>query len=277
MTIRTLSVQNGLLATDLDGTLIPLPGQPQHLIDLELLGNHLFSDEIPLCFVTGRHLASIQQAMREHALPQPAWIMGDVGTSIWKCEGLKSVPLSAYEAHLESITGELPVRRLREILQPLTTGRWGLRFQKEEKQNKFKLSFYANARELTDAVHALQAELADCEAPYSLIDSIDPFTGDGLLDLLPRQVSKAYALQWWSEYVELPNATILFAGDSGNDKAALTAGFRSILVGNATPQLVKEVARYHRQQGWDDLFYHARQSATSGVLEGYRYFREFLR
>jgi HAD superfamily hydrolase (TIGR01484 family) len=69
---------------------------------------------------------------------------------------------------------------------------------------------------------------------------VDPFEGQGLLDFLPRDVSKAYALKWWSDYHGVSHSDVVFAGDSGNDLAALTAGFCAILVANADRGVARE-------------------------------------
>ena len=108
--------------------------------------------------------------------------------------------------------------------------------------------------------------------PYSVVQSVDPFTGSGLIDLLPKGVSKAYALAWWSQHVGLNSTAIVCAGDTGNDLAALTAGYRAIVVGNAERSLAKQVQEVHQRAGWSDRLYLARKPATSGVLEGCRWF-----
>ncbi len=64
----------------------------------------------------------------------------------------------------------------------------------------------------------------------------------------------------------------MFAGDSGNDLAALSAGYRSIVVGNASKSVVEEVTAAHRAAGWQDRLFLASRPATSGVLQGFRYF-----
>ena len=66
--------------------------------------------------------------------------------------------------------------------------------------------------------------------------------------------------------------SIVFAGDSGNDLAALTAGYRAILVGNADRSLAHQALQAHQQSNWSDRLYLAREKATSGVLEGCRWF-----
>ncbi|MDA1233119.1 MAG: HAD hydrolase family protein, partial [Planctomycetota bacterium] len=72
------------LATDLDGTLIPLAESPEHHRDLRLLENLLSDCEMSLVFVTGRHIASVRSAIAEYQLPIPRWILCDVGTSAFE-------------------------------------------------------------------------------------------------------------------------------------------------------------------------------------------------
>jgi hypothetical protein len=55
--------------------------------------------------------------------------------------------------------------------------------------------------------------------------------GNGLIDLLPTNVSKAHALAWWVDHARMMPDSIVFASDSGKELAALTAGYRAILVG----------------------------------------------
>jgi len=115
---------------------------------------------------------------------------------------------------------------------------------------------------------AIRKALADLEADYSIVESVDPFCGVGLIDILPERVSKAYAVDWWRDFEGLSREDVVFAGDSGNDLAALIAGYRSILVSNADSHLVTQVREVHQRRGWTDLLYVAETAATSGVWEG---------
>ncbi|HCS55368.1 MAG TPA: hypothetical protein DIW81_27925, partial [Planctomycetaceae bacterium] len=63
--------------------------------------------------------------------------------------------------------------------------------------------------------------------------------------------------------------------DSGNDYAAFVSGFRAILVNNTNSKIVDQVAQEHQKLGYTDRMYHAKSSATSGVLEGCRAFQLF--
>ncbi len=257
-----------LLATDLDGTLIPLQSSQENCRDLRLLREQACHGEITLVFVTGRHLASVLEAIAQYDLPQPEWIICDVGTTICRRnDDGEFVSAPAYEDELVQIVGQLPIEQVHERLSRVS----GIRLQEPEKQGTFKLSYYADASMLQAVCEQVQQLLLD-DAPYSVIHSIDPFNGDGLIDLLPRGVSKAFALEWWSRLVGVATEQLVFAGDSGNDLAALVAGYRTIVVGNADDQLRDRVHTAHLQAGWTNRLFLAETTATSGVLDGCRHF-----
>lgn len=261
--------QGHILATDLDGTFIPLDDNAQNCSDLRILTSQFEAHGNSIIFVTGRHFESVTQAILEFQLPQPDWIICDVGTSIFQRQNSGTfTPVTAYQDYQDQIITSMPLESLRERLQNTS----GLRMQEQEKQGRFKLSFYADASQLDELVDLIQQILNESDAPYSIIHSVDPFNGDGLIDLLPATVSKAHALKWWSDTFELNPKDIVFAGDSGNDFTALTAGYRTILVGNADRSLSQRVYNYHRELGWNNRLYLAHGMATSGVLEGCRWF-----
>ncbi len=258
-----------VLATDLDGTFIPLLGNHGNQADLAILHREIEKSGITLVFVTGRHFASVTEAIQEFKLPSPDWIICDVGTSIFeRTDAGEFRPIEAYNDHLQQIIAAMPISSLLDRLKTIQ----GLRLQEEDKLGRFKLSFYAEAEELERLVDQIQQELDKTNAPYSIIHSVDPFNGDGLIDLLPAKASKAHALKWWSLQRELAPDAIVFAGDSGNDLAALTAGYRAIVVANAAQGVARRASDEHQKAGWKNRLFLARQSATSGVLEGCRWF-----
>ncbi len=264
-----------ILATDLDGTLIPgdslAPNDPQYqaLATLRLLAA---DERLEIMFVTGRHHDSVIEVMQAKGLPSPQWIICDVGSSIFQ-RGQPSQqqpyrPVQAYVNHLDQIVGSFSIQQLSA---QIATGD-DLRLQEPEKQGRHKLSYYCDAQRLDRHVLTIQHTLEQRRAPYRIVSSIDPFNGDGLIDLLPLGTDKASALLWWANFRGFDSNTIVFAGDSGNDYAALTAGFRAILVGNADRALAVRVADHHRRAGHPTQVYLARGHATAGVLEGCRWF-----
>jgi HAD superfamily hydrolase (TIGR01484 family) len=259
------------LATDLDGTLIPLTMDSYHQQSLVLLADLLKRYEMPLAYVTGRHFASVQAAIAEFNLPQPDWILCDVGTSAWERGAAgEFLHVDRYAQKLQEIAGGIAQGPLLE----LSTAIPGLRPQESEKQAPFKISFYAARARLEEVVSQLRDCLNTMRASFQIISSVDPFTGEGLIDLLPIGVSKAFALEWLCGEQNWSQQSVIFAGDSGNDLAAFNADYNTIIVGNTADSIVAQVREAHRSAGWSSRLYHASQHATSGVLEGVLHFLE---
>ncbi|TWU51715.1 Mannosylfructose-phosphate phosphatase [Rubripirellula reticaptiva] len=253
----------------MDGTFIPLDGNEQNRLDLHELQLELDRNHIALMYVTGRHLELVLDAVRSHGLPSPPWMICDVGASIYQSgDAGKYVLVQGYTDHLGQLVGNHDRNRIVQSLDQFGN----LELQEDEKQSRYKISYYCDAATLNKLVTAIKDQLSHDQAPYRVIDSIDPFTGRGLIDLLPTGVSKAYALQWWASHTGTDQASITFAGDSGNDLAALTAGYCSIVVGNADESVAAEVRRVHDSAGWTNRLIIAKAHATSGVLEGLRCF-----
>jgi len=255
----------GMLATDLDGTLIPLNGNKQNKADLRTMTRALKNQSVALAFVTGRHIESVVSAIEEFSLPKPNWIICDVGSSIYQHNSIGTFELChEYRVRLKEIAGfqmpESTIAKLDRIQ--------GLRLQEQEKQSEFKLSFYTDGHVVNDKKREIANLLGTAEIPFKLIASVDPFNGDGLIDILPAGVSKAFALDWLVSFCSVSKDTVVFAGDSGNDYAAMTAGYQTIVVNNAEKALVQKVHDEHEKSGWTDRLYHARSNATSGVWEG---------
>lgn len=258
-----------ILATDLDGTFIPLPDEPDNETALKTFADAASGGTLSLVFVTGRHLDLVEEAISSHGLPRPNWIICDVGTSIYtRDDDGPFRPLEAYREQLAELVHGMSVEDLADALSVIST----LRLQEPEKQGPFKLSYYVEKRFLDSVAAEVEGVLVESDAPYTLIHSVDPFTNDGLVDLLPQGVSKAYALEWWCRHQGLEMQDVVFAGDSGNDWAALVAGYRAIVVGNAPNDLVDRVKEEHERRGYRDRLYLATKPATSGVLAGCRWF-----
>lgn len=270
-----------ILATDLDGTLIPLtatPDEPSRATArgdssadcpqrqaLTTLGRLADADELEIIFVTGRHHESVMSVMDAVGLPSPRWIICDVGTTLlYRADHQPYLPLQSYVNHLDAIVGRFDTGQLAQALAGID----GLVLQEAEKQGRHKLSFYCDPNRIDTQIARIESKLVEIVAPYRIVSSVDPFNGDGLIDLLPLGTDKSSALTWWAEHSGYEMSRIVFAGDSGNDYAALTAGFRAILVGNADRNLARRVVEHHRQCGTEDRVYLARSPATAGVLEG---------
>ncbi len=258
-----------VLATDMDGTFIPLDGNQQNVRDLKSLCEELEQRRLELVYVTGRHYELVVDAIDHHELPVPQWIICDVGTSIYRSTSTGGHQvLRQYHEDLARIVGDFGVGQLADVLSKTDE----LTMQEPEKQGRFKLSYYCDASLLSRITVQVEQLVERIGAPYQIIASVDPFTGEGLIDFLPTRVSKDYGLRWWVQHTGRAREEVLFAGDSGNDLAALIAGYRSIVVANADDAVTQQVSRAHQSASWSDRLFLASQPATSGVLEGLRHF-----
>ena len=259
-----------ILATDMDGTFIPLEGNQQNHHDLATLCSEIESQELVLVYVTGRHYELVLDAIDRHSLPTPNWLICDVGASIYQqSDRMGHQNLAAYHNHLSELVGSFDRQTLVRSLQQVGE----LVLQEAEKQGEFKLSYYCDSSKLDETHQRVVQVIAKIQAPFRVIASVDPFTHQGLIDCLPEGVSKDYALRWWVDHIHCDHDEVVFAGDSGNDLAALTTGYRSIVVANADAAVVDQARRAHREAGWTDRLHLATLPATSGVLEGIRHFQ----
>ncbi len=270
MLSQTVSTPSGLV-TDLDGTLIPLPDHPENQASLAVLRAWKTRANAVLVFATGRHLASVEQAMSEYALPLPDWMICDVGTSIYERRAGGWSLLDEYQHHLAGIVEGHDRAAVEQAIQSMTD----VTLQPPAHQQRFKISYEVPVPVAgwSSLIGQIESRLARARLPYEVTASVDPTGRHGLLDLLPRGVSKAFATIWLCHREGQSPRDWLYAGDSGNDLAPLTSGFRSIIPGNATPGLEAEVRKKRIASGQSpgDV-YAATGVATSGVLEGCRHF-----
>jgi HAD superfamily hydrolase (TIGR01484 family) len=262
-----------LLATDLDGTVIPLDSDPRHDGPLEAL-RRAFSERgnLRLAYVTGRHLELARAGIDEHRLPPPDFLSCDVGTSLYE---VRDGAWSRLEDYREAMREAWGGRKATDVAAVLKDVR-GIVPQSHERQGEFKCSFdLPDASTFEPVLDDVHSRLAAAGIEASLVSSQDPVTGLGLLDVLPPDVTKATALSHLRRTLELPLERVVYAGDSGNDTVALLSGVKAILVGNAPAALKESVSRRAAEMGIERRIYVARSPYAGGVLEGCRHFGLF--
>ncbi len=262
------------LATDLDGTFIPLPDNAASKRALDIISRSSDTSPLELVYVTGRHLASVFEAIDEHSLPVPTWILADVGTCVYRRDekspdSRRFEVVDDYKRRLDQIVGGSDPDEDRRLI---ATNIAGLSLQESFKQGPHKLSYFAEAHRLEELTQTLRTFIELWKMPYGVVASVDPFNGDGLVDVMPREVSKAFAISWWCEHRGVKPEEVVFAGDSGNDYDALVAGHKAILVSNADRSLVSRVQTEHERRGYRDRLFLATEPSTAGVLQGARWF-----
>lgn len=262
------SIAARVLASDLDGTLIPLPETESNISDLRCIAEHFTASQRELVFATGRHFESVLDAIQQYQLPTPEWIVCDVGSAIYQRAGSGFLPFEKYSAHLADTAGGLDRALVEKTLSSID----GLELQSSAHQQRFKISYQSNAETVLELVERINTLLCSAELPYECMGSVDPFLNFGLLDVMPAGVSKAYALIWLSTHADFSPDEVIYSGDSGNDYAALVSGFRAIVVANSSEGLAAKVSAQLAKRGISERLYLAKQPATSGVLEGCRHF-----
>jgi HAD superfamily hydrolase (TIGR01484 family) len=263
-----MSITRYLLASDLDGTLIPLERDAQRLREVdELVRAFEASEDLRLAYVTGRHLSLAQAGIEEIGLPSPDWFVCDVGTSVYRRTNGGYEPDPVYRQAMRAVLGGLGGDDVRAAIGAMD----GLELQEDEKQAEFKVSYYTRGRP-EPLIASVQSRLDAAHARVNLVASHDPVTDRGLLDVLPAGIAKDYAVRYLHDHTGVDEEHLVYAGDSGNDRAAMLTGFRVIVVGNADEALKKDLGIEAVAQGIAERIYFAEHPYARGVLEGLRHF-----
>ncbi len=269
-------MRNVLLCSDLDRTLIPNGSQPESAQARPLLRMLAARPELTLAYVSGRHLDLLLAAIHDYELPVPDYAIGDVGTTLYKIHGNEWHPWQAWADEIAPDWAGKTRDELAERFVDLNA----LTLQETEKQNTFKLSYYAPPD--TDHVSLLkemQQRLVADGVRASLIWSIDEEKHTGLLDILPKSATKHHAIHFLMNQKGFDEADTVFAGDSGNDLPALTSGLQAVLVHNARSDVREAALSAVRAKGITERLYLAQGgflglngNYAGGVLEGLTHF-----
>lgn len=225
-----------LLATDLDGTFLGGKSLHKQLL-YQFIRDH---QDIRLVFVTGRGLESVIPILNDPIIPNPDYIICDVGATIVNGHTLEPVePLQG------TIEKKWPGRlRITELLSDLTA----LQYQEVPQQRR--CSFFTNDENLIGQVKEKVTSL-NCEVIYS---------AGKFLDVLPKGVNKGSSLTKLVKYLQADPAKVLVAGDTFNDYAMYTCGYKGVVVGNSEDRLIKAT------EGIAGIHY-AGPAGAGGILE----------
>lgn len=230
-----------LLATDLDGTF--LAGHPENRQRLyQLIAAH---PEIKLVFVTGRGLEVVMPLLSDPSIPQPDYIICDVGGTV--VDGHTLQPVQPLQSDIDS---RWPGQHV--VIEKI--GHFpGL--ERQEVPQKRRCSYFCEAGAVTREIHDAAAALG-CEVLYS---------AERYLDILPRGVNKGSTLTALVKHLGFDPDAVLVAGDTLNDLSMYEHGFVGVCVGESEPALLEATqdrARVH----------HARHTGCGGILEAIGHF-----
>ncbi|WP_234322998.1 trehalose-6-phosphate synthase [Streptomyces sp. NRRL S-350] len=224
-----------ILVTDLDGTLLGGTREDRRRLR-DALARH---PEVTLVFATGRGLASIRDVLRDPLVPQPRWILADVGATV--IDGNDFTPVDSLQGRLRA--GWPGADRVRAALRrfPALTYQQGVA---QDGRCSYYLAPDRLTAELTAAVRAL-----GCDWVHS---------ADRYFDVLPPGASKGNALRALAGDMGWAPEEILVAGDSLNDLSLFRLGTHAVIVGGAEAALTTAVAD-------DPLVHRPPQSGAAGI------------
>ena len=262
-----------LICTDLDRTLIPNGAQPESSGARERFSALASRPEVTLSYVSGRHSALVRRAIAEYRLPLPDYVIGDVGTTLYKVDSHED--WTAQTKWEDEIATDWRGHTHAELKSELTGVR-ELRLQEESKQNRFKLSFYfpldADVEKIKKQVGN---RLGKAGVHASLVDSIDEPAGVGLLDVLPKRATKFHAIEFLMQQLGFDFGNTVFCGDSGNDLEVLVSPIAAVLVANGAADVRSTAQQGSEARELADRLYCAsgdfigmNGNYAAGMLEG---------
>jgi HAD superfamily hydrolase (TIGR01484 family) len=282
-----------LICTDLDRTLIPNGPQPEPPGARKRFAALTARSEVTLAYVSGRHRALIEEAIVSYRLPIPDFVIGDVGTTIYRIgaeplppAGPRLVPRDAWKLSWTSLDlWEAEIARdwaghTHEELRGTLRGIPALRLQERSKQNRHKLSFYLPLYVEVDKLSAaVRQRLDPLGIRYRLVWSVDDVADIGLLDILPERASKLHAIEYLMQTAKLDATHTVFCGDSGNDLEVLASRVPSVLVANSRPDVQDLALELSEEAGTLQQLYIAtggylgmNGNYAGGILEGIVHF-----
>lgn len=261
-----------LLCTDLDRTLIPNGTQPESPGAREHFGRIARRAEVILVYVTGRDRTLATEAIHQYQLPRPAFVIGDVGTTLYD---LRSGEWQHWPRWAAEIAPDWAGHDHADLTRMLS-GINGLHEQEPTKQNRHKLSYYVPLQlDHETLLREIEARLAPWGVKAGLIWSVDEAEHIGLLDVIPRSATKLHAIEALREALGIPLTQTLFAGDSGNDLPVLVSPVPSVLVANAMSSVRDQAVAGADAAGHRDRLYLAtgehlgmNGNYAAGILEG---------
>jgi glucosylglycerol-phosphate synthase len=233
-----------LLATDLDGTF--LAGKSLYKQQLYRLMRE--RQDTMLVFVTGRGLETVIPLLKDPVIPNPHYIICDVGATIVNGMTLESIqPLQAsieekWPGHLNIYT------KLKKIK--------GLKRQEVPQMRRCSF-FYDDATDL---------EQLNSIAKSLNVDVL--LSAEKYVDILPAGINKGFSLQQLAKLLQVPAKNILVAGDTLNDLSLFQTGYKGVVVGDAEKKLTEATRDMAH-------IYQAEKTGCGGILEALSHFHDF--
>jgi sucrose-6F-phosphate phosphohydrolase len=267
-----------LLCSDLDRTLIPNGAEDESPQARPMFARLAAQRQLRLAYVSGRDKNLVKKAITDFDLPEPDFVIGDVGTTLYHVEGGQWQMNQGWQreiGHDWHGHGHADITALLADMEGKD-----LELQPPEKQNRYKASYYTDP---SIDPRTLQQQISDVldehDIATHIIWSRDDAEQHGLLDILPRRANKLQAIRFLMADKAFEESSTVFAGDSGNDLDVLVSGMQAILVNNAAEDVRQTAIHRLAEAGHNDRLYLAKGgfkgmngNYAAGVLEGVAYF-----
>lgn len=235
-----------LLVSDLDGTLL---GDAAATRRFDSWYQDRCSSWI-LVYASGRSFDSVIESVRESDLPNPAAIIGSVGTEIrWYPSG--QAPAAWRDGFDSAWSADRVVRAL--------GGHSELERQPAEFQSEYKVSYFLHDA-CPDFLARIQSQLVDSGIAADVI-----YSSGRDLDVVPKGANKGSAAEFVAGACGVSADRVIVCGDTGNDESMFRRGFRGVMPANALDEL-KALA--------GERNYLASALFADGVIEGINYWRK---
>jgi sucrose-6F-phosphate phosphohydrolase len=269
-------LQNILICSDLDRTLIPNGFQKESAHARAVFRQLAKNPNISLAYVSGRARKLILDAVEEFYLPEPDYAIGDVGTTFYRITNGRWHLSNDWSDEIGKDWNGLTWVELKEFFEDIEE----IQLQEPEKQSQYKLSFYTDQNvDHQRLIKKIRAVMAGKGIRANTIWSVDEISNNGLLDIIPARANKLHAIQFLMKQEQYSEDRTVFAGDSGNDIDVLTSGLQAILVKNAMNEVRKDAVETlsakhmtHRLYLPKGNFWDMNGNYAAGVLEGLVHF-----
>ena len=199
---------------------------------------------------TGRDVQSAIDILKENNVPLPEVIISSVGSEIYYNHNNKLIYSKGWDAYISYLWKREKIIKLLSKFDFLT-------LQEDDKQGKFKISYYMEDNE--GNIEKIKEALIENKLKANTI-----FSQGRFLDILPYRASKGKAIRYLAFKWNISFENILVAGDSGNDQEMLKVALRGVVVANYSPEMesLKENKR----------IYFAKKTFAGGIIEGINYY-----
>ncbi len=225
----------------MDGTFLESENRQQDAL-YEFLKDH---PNFLVVFVTGRNTELVLPVIDDNFIPNPHYIIGDVGATVVNGETLEPVqPL------LHNISN-----RWRKSLADISDIKALDAMERQDQPQERRMSFYVDPKDKPEAL-IKELKTRDCDVLYS---------NEIYLDILPTDVNKGSTLKGLIEQLGISHDRVIVAGDTMNDHSMYEAGYKGVVLQNAEAPL-KEATKNL------DNVYFSNEPGTKGILEALKHF-----